>query len=165
MNNNLIFAGTGHRPGSTTFDYSDETFKVLTETIKEKLAEYNNISKIISGMAIGFDMALAQSAIELNIPLVAAIPFKGQESVWPIKTQNKYKNLLSKSEKIVIVSAGGFSKQKMQIRNCWMIDNCDIVLALWNGNEGGTGNCIKYANQKNKEIINIWENFKNKMEK
>jgi uncharacterized phage-like protein YoqJ len=49
----------------------------------------------------------------------------------------------------------------MQIRNEWMVDNAHIVLALWDGSSGGTGNCIKYANRKsvNKPIINLWSSW------
>jgi hypothetical protein len=34
-------------------------------------------------MARGWDLALAKAAVELGLPLFAAIPFVGQESRWP----------------------------------------------------------------------------------
>ena len=44
----------------------------------------------------------------------------------------------------------------MQIRNRWMVDNSDLVLAVFDGKkEGGTWNCVKYAKSKNKEIVVI----------
>ena len=47
----------------------------------------------------------------------------------------------------------------MQKRNRYMVDNSDIVLAIWNGKEtGGTWNTIKYARSKNKEIRYIMLN-------
>ena len=43
---------------------------------------------------------------------------------------------------------------KMQKRNEFMVDNCDILIALWNGTSGGTKNCINYAKKKeNVQII------------
>jgi len=39
-----------------------------------------------------------------------------------------------------------------------MVDNADIVIAVWNGDEkskSGTWNCIKYARKKGKKIIYI----------
>jgi len=47
----------------------------------------------------------------------------------------------------------------MQTRNIWMVDNCDLVLALWDGSDGGTGNCIKYANKIGKPIVNLWDKY------
>ena len=47
---------------------------------------------------------------------------------------------------------------KMQLRNEYMVDNSDKVIAYFNGEKkGGTYNCIKYAESLNKEIINLYE--------
>ena len=40
-----------------------------------------------------------------------------------------------------------------------MVDNADVILALWNGTGGGTGNCIGYAEKQGKRIINLWDSF------
>ena len=44
---------------------------------------------------------------------------------------------------------------KMQTRNEWMVNHCDKLIAVWNGSDGGTGNCVNYAKSINKEIIYI----------
>lgn len=41
-----------------------------------------------------------------------------------------------------------------------MVDNSNAVLALWNGSEGGTGNCVRYAKEKNKKIFQLWDKYK-----
>ena len=51
----------------------------------------------------------------------------------------------------------------MQLRNQYMVDNSDLVLAIWNGKEsGGTWNTIKYARKQGKKIqylmLNDFEN-------
>jgi uncharacterized phage-like protein YoqJ len=43
----------------------------------------------------------------------------------------------------------------MQLRNEFMVNNSDIVIAVWDGTNGGTANCVKYAQVENKEIIII----------
>ena len=43
----------------------------------------------------------------------------------------------------------------MQKRNEYMVDKCDILLAVWDGSAGGTNNCVKYARKLDKEIIII----------
>ena len=106
-------------------------------------------------MALGFDTYLAQISYKLGIPFIAAIPFIGQESIWPYPSKELYKDLLSKAFEVVVVSEGGYSPQKMQVRNEFMVNRSDKVLACWDGSNGGTGNCVKYAESIGKEIIRI----------
>ena len=106
-------------------------------------------------MALGIDQWAANIAIKLNIPFIAAIPFVGQESKWPPSSQKIFSSLLKKASKQIIVSEGGYASDKMQIRNQWMVDNCDLLIAVWDGTQGGTGNCVKYAEAVNKKILRI----------
>lgn len=43
----------------------------------------------------------------------------------------------------------------MQKRNEYMVDNTETLMAVWNGTSGGTENCVKYAQKKNKDIIYV----------
>ena len=46
----------------------------------------------------------------------------------------------------------------MQQRNELMVNDSDMVLALWDGESaGGTWNCIQYAGKVEKEIVNLWD--------
>lgn len=153
----MIIAGTGHRPDKLG-GYNDKVKSKLVYLAEVGL-KMNEPYGVISGMALGWDQALAIAAIELGIPLLAALPFKNQDCKWPDRSRKEYKNILSKADKIVIVSDGEYSASKMQKRNKWMVDNCDLLLALWNGSFGGTANCIEYANSVNRKIINMWSNY------
>jgi uncharacterized phage-like protein YoqJ len=103
-------------------------------------------------MALGFDQDLAYVSIEMAIPFIAAVPFVGQERIWPQEAKDFYNQLLSVAESIVIVSPGEYSVDKMQARNEWMVDHCSILIACWDGSKGGTGNCVKYAKEIRREI-------------
>lgn len=154
----MILSATGHRPDKLG-GYGKSVFDALVWQAQMALAEIKP-SSVISGMALGWDQAFAQAAINANIPFVAAVPFSGQEGKWPSASQDTYKIILSKAQQVVIVSRGGYAAYKMQVRNCWLVDNSDAVLALWNGTAGGTANCIAYAKSQNKRIINIWDRFR-----
>lgn len=159
-NKQLIVSGTGHRPDKLG-GYSDEAFEKLVKIAESGLKRIK-VTEVISGMALGWDMALAQAAINLGIPFRAAIPFKGQELMWIKKSQDYYNELLSKATEVVIVCEGGYSASKMQIRNEWMVNNSDVVYAMYNGDKfGGTYNCVTYAEKQNKIIINLYNKFKN----
>jgi uncharacterized phage-like protein YoqJ len=154
----MKIAITGHRPHKLGNDY-DLTSPLINNI---KLEIIHNLERypldsltLISGMALGIDTLFALIAIELELNLIAAIPFKGQESKWPFGSRLKYNYILSyeKCEKI-IVSGGGYHPSKMQKRNEWMVDNCDVLIAVWDGTAGGTANCVEYAKDK-KQIIRI----------
>jgi uncharacterized phage-like protein YoqJ len=152
-----IVCGTGHRLNKLG-GYSPSVLGKIKDFAIETLELYKP-AKIISGMALGWDTALAEAAVELNIPYIAAVPFIGQERMWPKKSQEYYFTLLEKAVEKVIVSDGYFSVQKMQIRNEWMVDHSEHILALWDGTPGGTSNCITYALTLSRPIINVWKNW------
>lgn len=151
----MIIAGTGHRPNRLG-GYSLEAFIKLESIATEWLLE-NKPTKLISGMALGWDQALASAAIDCKIPFIAAIPFKGQESVWNYNSKKQYNELLEWADDIIYCSEPGYSAHKMQIRNEYMVDECDILLAMYDGTKGGTHNCVEYAKSKNKQIINLYD--------
>jgi len=49
----------------------------------------------------------------------------------------------------VVVSPGSYSPEKMHVRDRWIIDNSNQLLAIWTGTQyGGTFATIKYAEKK-----------------
>lgn len=153
----MILAGTGHRPSKLGGYEAHASARVLT--FAGEVLKHCKPSLVISGMAQGWDMSLAQAAVTLKIPFDAYIPFVGQELVWPAATRLYYLALLEKARKVVICSPGGFTKAAMQVRNQRMVDDCDLLAALWNGSNGGTANCIAYASFSGRPYINFWPSF------
>ncbi len=156
----MVISGTGHRPDKLG-GYGDAVADALRSLATERLADLKP-HKVISGLALGWDTALAEAAADLNIPLIGAVPFVGQESMWPATSRARYKTVLARCVDVKICSPGGYAPYKMQARNQWMVDNSDLVLALWNGSLGGTANCVRYAEVSRKPIINCWDKFKEK---
>jgi len=154
----MIVAGTGHRPEKLGGYGPKATARTYTAALRS--LEHLKPERVISGMALGWDQALAQAAIDTGIPFIAAVPFIGQERMWPTASRDRYRTLLDKAAEIVVVSEGGYSSTAMQARNIWMVDHCDRVLALWNGDTvGGTANCIRYARHRSIPISNAWKLF------
>ena len=154
-----IYAGTGHRPVKLG-GYSDEAVIMVNDFAVSILKDIlPRPTVIISGMALGWDQALARAAIILEIPFIAAIPFNGQETAWPYPARLHYKNLLAKAWKVEVVSPGAYAAWKMQKRNEWMVERCNILLALWDGSTGGTKNCIDYAQSLSRPIEPLWSRW------
>jgi len=151
----MIISFTGHRPEKIGgYKTPNPIYNYVYEQLTNKLLELKP-SKCITGMALGVDTIAAELCLSLNIPFVAAIPFIGQESAWNKDQQQIYNDLLFEANETFVVSEGGYASWKMQKRNQWMVDNSNIVLAVYDGSLGGTANCINYAKKLNKEVIII----------
>ncbi|MFT9488297.1 MAG: SLOG family protein [Tepidibacillus sp.] len=146
-------AFTGHRPNKLG-GYNENnpimiTVKeVLSKTIDELIAE--GYTHFISGMAIGVDMVAAELVLEKrkkdpNIFLICAVPFEGQENLWPEPIKKRYFDILNQADEVVYISYPGYAGWKMQKRNEWMVDHANVIVAVWDGTKGGTENCVKYA--------------------
>lgn len=107
---------------------------------------YNELI-VISGGALGIDQLWMEAALSLKmaVPVTAALPFKGYDAKWPIVSRQEYQKLLDKCHLVKYISEPGYAARKLQIRNEWMVDNCDHLYAYWNGTNGGTANCVRYA--------------------
>ncbi len=163
----MKIAITGHRPHKLGNDYdlTSPLIKWIRKQITSIINSYNkgeftqtytsNLT-FITGMALGIDTLFAKIAIENNIPFIAAIPCVGQEYRWIKKSQDLYNEILSHplcTKNLLRNSM--YTNTCMQNRNIWMVDNCDLLIAVWDGTSGGTANCVKYAKSVNKEIIII----------
>lgn len=153
----MIIAATGHRPDKLG-GYSTNILNGLTDLARDHLLAQTP-EAVISGMALGWDTAVACAAIELKIKLIAAIPFAGQEKIWPPAAQQRYRWILQKAAKVEVVCVGGYHRTKLQVRNEWMVDRCDRLVSLWNGAAGGTANCLFYASIQGKPHDNLWEQW------
>lgn len=154
----LTLAGTGHRPDKLG-GYGETVYNRLVALCEASLHHFKP-HKVISGMALGFDLALAQASLNLKIPLCAYLPCLNQDAKWQPKQQQLYKEILSQAESVVMCGPGGeYAAFKMQLRNERMVDDCELLLALWDGSTGGTGNCIAYAKKIQRQICNIWRSW------
>lgn len=152
----MKIALTGHRPNKLGFEYDHNG--PMSEYLMKQMQEIMQLYKpahIITGMALGADTLWALTAIKLGTPFIAAVPFKGQEKAWPLASQQRYREILAKAAEVVIVCEGGYAPWKMQKRNEWMVDHCNMLISVWDGTAGGTANCVAYASKVGKLTRNI----------
>lgn len=151
----MIVAATGHRPNKTN-GYGPDAARSLQSLARAGL-ELLQPSGVIVGMALGWDTAVGWAAVSLGLPVHAAVPFPGQESRWPEASRRDFKRLLSACASVTEVCPGPYSAHLMQVRNEWMVDRAQVVLALWNGTPGGTANCVRYAETRGVPVANVWD--------
>lgn len=152
----LVIAFTGHRPNKVGgYGHDNPMRDWILRSLLAVLRELKP-TKAISGMALGVDQWAARCCNHLGIPWIAAIPFYGQETVWPMRSQVEYRSLIRTAQETKVVCHSVLEPWRaMQLRNEWMVDNCDILIAVWDGTPGGTANCVKYAQLMGKKIVYI----------
>lgn len=161
----VIIAGTGHRPhklGGYERALGIRCIRLAMDYLKD-FKKTRPIKAVISGMALGWDQSLAEAALLCQIPLLAYLPCRNMHKHWTSDDRDRWFRILNKASAVFSASKEDYvGPWTMQKRNEMMVDDCDMLLALWDGSDGGTANCIGYANRKRKEleIINLWPRWK-----
>ena len=147
-----ILMVTGHRPPKIGgYDNYEAQGRLKTHMCHE--LERISPDKGRSGFALGIDQIFAQACIDVGVPLIADIPFEGQDSRWPEQSQIRYRDLLSKAHEVNVISDLSASSsphygdivKALHARNHHMADTSSHALGYWNQiTHGGTFECITY---------------------
>lgn len=169
---------TGHRANklggySWNTEKNIEIINLIRSSIITLLQNLKDDEKleVITGGALGIDQMAFEVANELkekgfNIETTLCVPFRKQYIKWNKEDIRRYKHHIGLADKIVYVDElkeynpsreciGDYKIWKFQKRNEYMVDHSDLVMAYWDGSEGGTKNCIKYAISSDVKVINI----------
>ncbi len=174
----MNIAFTGLRPNKLWgYDLRYFKYKKLAEILERELENIIDNSEdeefhFVCGGALGFDTIAALTILKMrekneNITLEIAIPFKDQPNTWFYSEDIDRYNLINKlADKVTFVdevdkyiddkvAIGRYSAKKLMTRNRYMIDNADLVIALYDGQKGGTHNAVNYAKKLDKDILII----------
>lgn len=154
---------TGHRPAKLPWKYDERDPRCIE--FKDRLASVigavydSGISHFICGMALGCDFYCAEAVIELkkrhdDVTLEAAIPHIGQADKWGYNNRRRYENILSHCDKKTVIQEQ-YTPSCMMRRNRYMVDNSSVLIACYDGKSGGTWNTIRYAMERDVELIQL----------
>ena len=145
---------TGHRPSKLKQD--EQTIKrSLAAAIDQAIAR--GFTTFITGMAQGTDIWAAEIVLDRcranpDLKLICAIPHPDFEKSWKADWQKRY-NAVRSAADLERTICPAYSKAAYQKRNIWMVDHSALVIAVFNGEPGGTLNTIQYAQQNQIEIL------------
>lgn len=153
---------TGHRPQNLPFGFneSDERCDKLKEMLRKEIETMitdNNVTHFVSGMAIGVDTYAAEIVLEMkqrypNIILECALPCETQAVKWTEPARDRYFGIIERCD-IETMLQHNYTPDCMEKRNRYMVDKSDYIIAVWDGTPSGTGNTVKYAENKGKRIV------------
>jgi len=156
---------TGHRPQKLPWGFNENDNRYIIAKKKTRNALLTAISKgylyFISGMALGFDIMFAEVVLELkeeypNIKLICIIPCEDQSNIWNKMQQARYHKILAQADYTHCLYKTYKENTNCMIeRNNYMLNISSLVIALFNGKNGGTKRTLDTAKAQGKEIIII----------
>lgn len=144
--------GTGSRSMRTAPD-AQNIFHILQTHILTIFEAHPSLV-LISGMAEGWDEAIAKVAIFNKIPFIAAIPnagygeyYWGKNSLLKKDRLSEFRQLLSKAIDVVFVCDTLYvdGVHSNFIRNQWMVNKCHLAL-VYNATSSGTRDVVTRLN-------------------
>lgn len=168
----MKLAFTGHRPELLPFsenELSADSIRVKAMILDEIMSSAaNGCDTFLNGGARGGDIIFAEQVLLAkateypNIRLITVVPHEGQANAWTEAWRDRYFRILELSTDVIMLSSR-YTRDCYHVRNRYLVDNADKLLALYNGGAtGGTAYTVKYARQKNREIIVIDPNTLNR---
>ena len=144
---------TGHRELPSEFSK-----RALKDEVKKLILA--GVDTFLCGMAIGFDLLAAETILSLkkkypNVKLTACIPCLGQEKYFSKADQKRYVSAVKKADEKVILS-DSYYRGCMQVRDKYMAERGDIMLAYCTKKEGGaayTVRCFQKAHPSGEVIF------------
>ncbi|MBQ8537816.1 MAG: DUF1273 family protein [Clostridia bacterium] len=149
---------TGHR--FLPKEQLEGILRRLSDTVDGLIAQ--GVTRFISGGALGFDQLAARVILHKRdiekqpIRLIIAQPCRDQAAHWTVKERAGYENILAQADEVVCLSEHYFNGC-MHIRNRYMVEHADHVIACMARLHGGTAQTVSYAVKKGLTVVNIWE--------
>ena len=121
---------TGHRTEKLA-PYDFPWIQSAVDTALVEILHKNRDLLAYVGMASGVDLHFCKSCILMGVPYIACVPFEGQENTMSVHDADVRAQLLKSAKEI------------KEVKNSWMVEHCDIAIAVWSGQKGGTFNVVE----------------------
>ena len=151
-------AFTGHRsiPGSHEQNLSAILDRAIFYAYEEGCRNF------YTGGAIGFDTMAARKLISFRIShrdvkIIVAVPCKDQDAKWTDAQKDDYAFILSNADEIIFISED-YTADCMKKRNEYLADVCDILIAYSSRARSGSGQTVRMAKERGKEVYNLYPN-------
>lgn len=145
---------TGHRHGVDLVVVTP-----VLRTVLDRMSRRLPGIMAISGMALGVDLAFAEAALDLGIPLVAALPLPEQNVRWQRREALRWERVVGRAARVVEVwREVGYETHtpvaRLLRRNEWMLDHSTEIVAAWDGRPtGGTAHAIEGAKRRGRAVL------------
>lgn len=160
----MICAFTGHRPHRLPWgsDETDPRCLALKHMIRltAEQAVSKGVCTFLCGMARGCDTYFAEAVLEMmktnpDLELVAMIPCPQQADRWPKADRERYDALLHRCSRTEVLELS-YRHGSMLRRNRAMVERSQMLISVYDGGQGGTGQTVRLAEKLGLEILPVW---------
>ena len=134
---------------------------LLEKAIDEAIAD--EYVTFITGMAMGTDIWAAEIVLERkkankDLHLIRALPHPNFESRRSITEKMRFNKIIKKADLVKEINDHYFTGC-YQVRNEWMVDRSNLVIAVFNGKKSGTKNTVDYGKRKGVKVLNALDSI------
>jgi len=154
----VVIAVTGHRDLSNGATLARQINYTL-DRVKQMIPKLRNtpvVLTILSSLAEGADRLVAREVLKMpGAELEAVLPLEKTDYISDFESpesQKEFEEFLSQARRVRQVPSRGDRREAYASAGRYIVDQCDILLALWDskpaGGYGGTAEVVEYARQK-----------------
>ena len=164
--NRVVIGVTGHRKLGPDAVFV-EALRSVIENIIKRASSATGIPPalvVLSSLAEGADRLVAREV--LKVPgscLVVVLPMESDDYIKDFKTgQSKaaYQELFARAVHVEQLPAKDTRVEAYEQAGQYIVDNCDVLIALWDGRpatgRGGTGEIVQYARENKRPVVWIY---------
>lgn len=158
---------TGHRPDKIA-DWRkapERAERAIRESVAAQVVELagQGAEEFLSGMAPGLDLWAADEVLRLRAEgvlgahtrLTLLVPYPGFERTFETADKSLFVSIVERADEVVFVCPK-YQHGCYQLRNAALVERCDVMVAYYEGAEGGTRQTIKMALKSGKSVINLY---------
>ena len=164
---NKVCSFTGYRPQKLNACLSVSSGALKISDIKKflelKILEMldNDFKVFQCGMAVGSDLIFAEVILKVRkkypalVKFIAVIPCLEHDKNWNESDRELCRKLTEKADEVVFVSNSRYYDGCMAKRNRYLVETCDELIAIYDGQRGGTMQTINFAKGKGLKVTII----------
>jgi ribonuclease HI len=141
----------GHRPGELggygDNPVADRVRRKLVETLAA-MVEVDGPLTVVSGLRLGAEQLGAEAALELDLPLVAVLPYPEADKPWPRESRERFAQLVERAAPaITLESRSPATKQlagaALGRRDAWLARQVDSAVVVWDHEDDAVGRLVR----------------------
>ena len=162
----MVVSFTGHRPDKISdWAHNPESVEqTIRRAVAEEIVRQNEegAEEFISGMAPGFDLWAADEVLRLrqsgqitpSTKLILAIPYPHFERSFDASHHQLYHRIVEQADVTIYVSPR-YHKGCYAMRNDFLAERADTLIAYYEGTEGGTRYTLRKAMARGCRCVNL----------